>query len=113
MRKRHEERLQQDDGFPKASIQVIVSRVHCLPPRPQILCTTVDDLLSGGAKIVIEVIHHLTQRAELGEKLGAFAEEHPAEQAANACRALAPGPLKIGGIEGSGIGNSSVMFGVI
>src|SRR5580704_2875085 len=113
MGKRHKERLQQNDGFAKASIQVVVSRVHCLPPGAGVFATAAGDLLCGRAKIVIEIIHHLAQRSELGEKLSAFAEEYSAKHAVNPCRALPPGTLEIGGIEGSSIGNSSIMFCVI
>ena len=90
-----------------------MSGVNRLPLRGEIQRAALGDLRSGGTKITIEVIHHLAQCAELIEKLGPLTEENAAEQTAHARRTLAPGTLKIGGIEGSGIGNRAVVFGVL
>src|SRR5580704_3719059 len=89
-----------------------MGRVDCLPFEVRVTRSAVGDVRSGGTKIAAEIIHHFTEAADLMEKLGSLGEQHPAIQTVEKRRSLAPGALEIGGIEGSCVGNRTVMLGV-
>ncbi len=78
----HEEGLQKDDGFPQTGIQIVVSCVHNLPIGVGVHRADAGNLSGSGAKIVVKIVDHFAQRADLVKELGALAEKDAAEQAA-------------------------------
>ena len=90
-----------------------MSSVNGLPFGLGVQAGTARNLGGGGTKIVIEIIHHLAEGADLVEKLGALAEQDAAEQAVEERYALSSGTLEIGGVEWDGVGDGTVMFGVL
>lgn len=111
--KSHEKGFQQDNRFPETGIQVVVSGVHRLPFQIEIHRGALGNVGGGSTKIVIEIIHHLAEGADLIKKLRAFGEQDAAEQAVEKRRTLAPDTLEIGGVERRGVGYRAVMFGVL
>ena len=113
VRESHEERFQQDDRFPKTSIQVVMSGVNGLPFGLGVQAGAARNLGGGSTKIVIEIIDHLAEGADLMEKLGALAEQDAAEQAVEERHPLSSDTLEIGGVEWGSVGDGTVMFGVL
>src|SRR5580693_1452136 len=90
-----------------------MSRIHRLPLCVVIQRRSISNVRRRSTKIAIQIIHHLTQRADLVKELRALAEQNAAEQTVAQRRTLSPRTLKIGGVERSGVGHSSVMLGML
>jgi len=111
-RKNEQKRLQEDDGFSKAGIDVVMIRVHRLPRSSRIRGGAVEKVRNGMAVIRTEVLHHFTQGTDFGEKLQAVRQQDVIQKAAHAGRFLAFLPLKICRVKRGSVGNGAVVFGM-
>jgi len=68
-RKNEQKRLQEDDGFSKAGIDVVMVSVHGFPHSLGIRGGTLEKVSGGVAIIGAEILYHFAQGTDLGEKL--------------------------------------------
>jgi len=111
-RKNEQKRLQEDDGFSKASIDVVMVRVHRLPRSSGVCGRAVEKIRNGVAVIRAEVLHHFPQGTDFGKKLEAVGQQDVVQETAHAGRFLASVPLKICRVKRGSVGNGAVVFGV-
>jgi hypothetical protein len=107
-----EERLEQDDGFAEAGVQVKVTSVNDLPKRRRVKSRSAGNLARGFPKLGVEVLNDFEKTVRFVEELGALREQDETEQAVHAGGVLSLGTTEVLGIKRFCIGDGSVVFGV-
>ena len=108
--KNEQKRLQEDNGFSKAGIDVVVVSVHGFPHSLGIRGGTLEKISGGVAVVGAEILDHFAQGADFGEKLEAVGKQNMVQKAAHASRFLAFLSLKICRVKRSCVWNGAVVF---
>lgn len=111
-RKDNEKRLKQDDCLSQASVEIVVVRTHLLPKVIGMERDTVCEVTGCHSEIFAQILDHFLQCVDLMEELEPLGEKHAVQEDTHARRTLALMPLIIGRVQGRGVGNCSVVFGV-
>lgn len=111
--KDHEERLKQHDRFPEAGIQVIMARIHVVPPAFGVCAEPIGEISGDVTKILVQVLYHFLEGADFMKELEPMRKKHPIQEPAHARRTLAPWPMIILRVQRGGIRNSPVMLGML
>jgi len=93
LREHHEKGLKQYDGFPKASIKVVVAGVHLMPAALWVGTEPLGKIFGCGAKVPVQIFNHFAESADFMEKLKSVRKEHPVQDPAHTRGTLAPQPL--------------------
>jgi hypothetical protein len=112
-RQGHQKRFQQYDSFPQAGIQIKMIGVESAPQRFVGDARSIGKFPGGFLELISEIIHHLLQSVGLVKKLGSLGEQYQAKQTAYSGRMLSYGPLEIRRVERFGVGNGSIVLGVV